>query len=111
MNYINFRTLYLDFLEDSQELSSQIRQRLIREFSASQDEYIAFIRLQEINELIRHDLSKIRPQNRIQLLKSYDERYIRYILNYQKTYRLSNVQIALEFKLSRNTIARWRKKY
>jgi len=43
--------------------------------------------------------------------KSYDELSINKILNYQKQYRLNNTQLANHFKLSRNTVAGWKKKY
>ncbi|SEW47279.1 hypothetical protein SAMN05421841_3482 [Chryseobacterium wanjuense] len=41
--------------------------------------------------------------------KSYDEATINTILNYQKKHHLNNSEVSRHFKLSRNTIARWRK--
>lgn len=41
--------------------------------------------------------------------RSYDKSAILDILNYQKKNNLNNTQIALHFKLSRNSIARWKK--
>lgn len=43
--------------------------------------------------------------------KSYDEDSILELLHYQRQYDMSNTQLALEFKLSRNTVARWKKIY
>lgn len=43
--------------------------------------------------------------------KSYDEDSILEMLRYQKKCNINNTQLALEFKLSRNTVARWRKVY
>ena len=40
--------------------------------------------------------------------RSYKPSSIKYILNYQKKNNLNNTQLALHFKLSRNTIAKWR---
>lgn len=43
--------------------------------------------------------------------KSYDEQSILEMLKYQKEKKLNNSQLALHFKLSRNTVAAWKKKY
>ncbi|NML71784.1 helix-turn-helix domain-containing protein [Chryseobacterium sp. RP-3-3] len=43
--------------------------------------------------------------------RSYDEDSILELLHYQIKYDMSNTQLALEFKLSRNTVARWKKIY
>ncbi|WP_294207242.1 helix-turn-helix domain-containing protein [uncultured Chryseobacterium sp.] len=44
-----------------------------------------------------------------QKLKSYDKKTIFEILDYQKKNRLNNSQLAKHFKLSRNTVAKWKK--
>ncbi|NML69137.1 helix-turn-helix domain-containing protein [Chryseobacterium sp. RP-3-3] len=44
-----------------------------------------------------------------QMLRSYDQSAILEILDYQKANKLNNTQLALEFKLSRNSISKWKK--
>ncbi|WP_294240876.1 MULTISPECIES: helix-turn-helix domain-containing protein [Chryseobacterium] len=44
-----------------------------------------------------------------QKLKSYDKRAILQILDHQKKHRLNNSQLSRHFKLSRNTVAKWKK--
>lgn len=44
-----------------------------------------------------------------QKFRSYKEIDILKILDYQKKNRLNNTQVANHFKLSRNTISRWKK--
>jgi len=46
-----------------------------------------------------------------QMHRAYNEQVILQILNYQKRNNLNNTQLALHFKLSRNTVAKWRKLY
>lgn len=41
--------------------------------------------------------------------KAYDEKTIMQILLHQKKNKLNNLQLAKHFKLSRNTVAKWRK--
>lgn len=41
--------------------------------------------------------------------RSYDVYSIRKILNYQKKEKLNNSEVSRKFKLSRNTIAKWKK--
>ncbi|MGE8555174.1 MAG: helix-turn-helix domain-containing protein [Chryseobacterium jejuense] len=43
-----------------------------------------------------------------QRLRSYDEESILQILRYQKKNGLSNLQISNDFKISRNTITKWK---
>ena len=43
-----------------------------------------------------------------QKLKSYDKKAIFQMLDYQKKHRLNNTQLARHFKLSRNTVAKWK---
>lgn len=43
--------------------------------------------------------------------KSYDEEAIITILQYQEKENLNNTQVANHFKLSRNTVAKWKKQY
>ena len=41
--------------------------------------------------------------------RAYDEATINKILAYQKKHKLNDTQVALHFKLSRNSIAKWKK--
>jgi dephospho-CoA kinase len=41
--------------------------------------------------------------------RSYQKSCIIQILKYQKTNKLNNTQLAFHFKLSRNTVAKWKK--
>lgn len=46
-----------------------------------------------------------------QRFRSYSSSDIFKILKYQKESKLNNYQLALHFKLSRNTVAKWRKSF
>ncbi|MGG5210981.1 helix-turn-helix domain-containing protein [Chryseobacterium sp. MIQD13] len=46
-----------------------------------------------------------------QKYKAYDESTITYILDYQQKNKLNNIQLANYFKLSRNTVTKWRKTF
>ncbi|MGE8431539.1 helix-turn-helix domain-containing protein [Chryseobacterium joostei] len=43
--------------------------------------------------------------------KAYDKKTIIEILKYQENHRLSNIQTALHFELSRNTVAKWKQQF
>ena len=49
--------------------------------------------------------------NSNQRYRSYGKSDILKILDYQKKYRINNSQLANHFKISRNTIAKWRKMF
>jgi len=46
-----------------------------------------------------------------QKLRSYDESTILKILAYQRKNKLNNSQLAIHFKMSRNTVTKWKKLY
>lgn len=46
-----------------------------------------------------------------QKYRSYSKSDVLQILDYQKKYSLNNTQLALHFRLSRNTIAKWRQQF
>lgn len=46
-----------------------------------------------------------------QRLRSYDDQSIIKILEYQKKYKLNNTQLSNHYKLSRNTIAKWKNRF
>jgi len=62
--------------------------------------------IHEVITNIKSDKEKIRDN---QKLKSYDKNTILQILDYQKKHHLNNTELALHFKLSRNTVAKWKK--
>jgi hypothetical protein len=46
-----------------------------------------------------------------QRLRSYNTEAILEILEYQKKYSLNNSQLAIHFRLSRNTVTRWKRNF
>lgn len=61
-----------------------------------------------LNEILFKQTKEINEIN--QKYRSYDEDTIKQILNYQVKQGLNNTQLANHFKISRNTIASWKKK-
>ncbi|BAP31239.1 uncharacterized protein CHSO_2202 [Chryseobacterium sp. StRB126] len=67
------------------------------------------------NELLALDILKLNTiifgnsEKRNSQYRSYKRTDIMRILDYQKENNLNNTQLALRFKLSRNTIGKWRK--
>lgn len=59
--------------------------------------------------LFRTTQKDTRSEN--QKIRSYDKATVLKILRYQKHYNLNNSEAARHFKMSRNTIALWKKLY
>ena len=110
MNYINYYALYSDFLEDSGSVFPvYIRRLLSGTLEKQRGSHMSYKTLWRINKIIcyycleRRSISTTSGQ-----LKSYDEDFIRHILDHQKSHGLSNSQTSNMFELSRNTLSRWR---
>lgn len=61
-----------------------------------------FLDVLEINNILK-------PNKTDQNLKSYDKSTILKILDYQKKNNLNNTELAIKFKMSRNTVGKWKK--
>ncbi|AZA81629.1 transposase [Chryseobacterium lactis] len=61
----------------------------------------------KFNQLIFDNPDQLVELNN-QRLRSYDEKSIKEILVYQKKHKLTNSHVSNHFKISRNTIARWK---
>jgi len=73
--------------------------------------YLTEFDVLELNKIIFGDsLSKNKLSNNTRY-RSYDTSTILKILDYQKANNLSNVRVAKHFGLSRNTIAKWKKRF
>lgn len=70
-------------------------------------EYMSILDVIKLNRLLFETDNEIANQK----LRSYDKRTVLEILHYQKENKLNNIQTAVHFKLSRNTITRWKKSF
>lgn len=69
---------------------------------------LSYLDIIELNNII-FGLSNIENESFSRKHRSYDKSAIFYILDYQKKHNLNNSQVAKEFKMSRNTINKWKK--
>ena len=80
------------------------------------DEFVSVLSKKQLTFLdvieLNHRLFGCTKSNELsQKLRSYNKKAILDILDYQKKQNLTNSQIAMHFKMSRNTISKWRKIY
>lgn len=101
-NLPDYKTIYLDILH------KKFPQKIKECSSLLQKETLSTIDIIELNKKIFGPADK-ETQAENQKHRSYHKSDIFYILDYQKKHRLNNSQLANHFKLSRNTVAKWRK--
>ncbi|RLJ33831.1 hypothetical protein CLU97_3319 [Chryseobacterium sp. 7] len=70
-------------------------------------EYMSILDVITLNKLLFETDNEITNQK----LRSYDKKTVLEILSYQKKNKLNNIQTAMHFKLSRNTITKWKKSF
>lgn len=63
-----------------------------------------------LNQLVFNS-NKKNQQAQNSKYRSYTKTDVLRILEYQKKHNLNNIELAREFKMSRNTIAKWKKTY
>lgn len=94
----DYKRIYHDFIESKcPDKLKYVKQYLSKEKMSLSD-------VLKINDIIFFDRLS---QN--QKFKSYDKQTIFEILDYQKKHKLNNSQLAKHFKLSRNTVTKWKR--
>ncbi|WP_076597930.1 MULTISPECIES: transposase [unclassified Chryseobacterium] len=94
----DYKRIYHDFIESKcPDKLKYVKRYLSKEIMSLSD-------ILKVNNIIFYD-----RLSENQKFKSYDKQTIFEILDYQKRYKLSNSQLARHFKLSRNTIAKWKR--
>lgn len=101
LTYPNYHKIYTDIINSKYPEKKEICKHFMEKKELSALDVI------KINELIFSGIGfsceKVNHK-----FRSYDGSSILEILNYQKKYNLNNTETALHFKLSRNTIAKWK---
>lgn len=97
--YPNYNRIYKDLIE-----LKYPEKKIICEVFL-QKKVLSALDVIKLNHLLFSDESDSFNQK----LRSYDEKAILEILLYQKINALNNMEVASHFKLSRNTIAKWKR--
>ncbi len=98
----NYKRIYTDLIE-----------RWYPELAEECDFFLQKERLEvldviHLNDILFKQKKEINVLN--QKYRSYDKETILWILNYQIKHGMNNTQLANHFKISRNTVASWKKK-
>lgn len=104
INTPNYKKIYIDILDKKYPQKISICQRILNKKTLSTMDIIT------LNKIIFGEQDK-EAMTFNQRHRAYCEKAIIEILEYQKEYHLNNTQIALKFKMSRNSLAKWKKKY
>ncbi len=104
MTRINYETLYMDMLNDLYPDKLPVCQGILNK------KRLSIVDILELNRLI--SVEKNGKNSRFnQKFRSYSKEDILLILDYQKKNKLNNSQLANHFKLSRNSVAKWKKMF
>ncbi|UTX49031.1 helix-turn-helix domain-containing protein [Chryseobacterium sp. MA9] len=97
--YPNYRRIYIDFIK------LKYPEKEFKCKALLEKKVLSALDVIKLNSILFSDES----ENFNQKLRSYDETAILEILLYQKINALNNTEAASHFKLSRNTIAKWKR--
>lgn len=98
----NYTRIYLDLIKYKN------KENLVSEALVEKIKNIKFVNdvLEIEKELFKNDNLEYN-----QKLKCYDETTVKGFLRYQKANNMTNVELSDQYKISRNTIAKWKKIY
>lgn len=98
----NYKQIYLDMISKKYPDKIELCHSLFVKNQCSTLDIV------KINQILCGSLSKS-TKDFSQKHRSYDRNSILEILHYQKKNQLNNSQLATHFKLSRNTVTKWKK--
>lgn len=98
----NYQKIYTDIVNMKYPEKMEDCERLLRKDQLNVQD------IMEINKKI-FGITDVKTETFNQRHKNYSKSDVVRILDYQKKNRLNNSQVALHFKLSRNTIAKWKR--
>lgn len=104
MRQINYKKIYHDIL------LMKFPEKIEHCVSILNKNELSMLDVMDLNQKI-FGISDKQTDEFNQRHKSYDKETILQILEYQILNKLNNSELALHFKLSRNTITKWRKNY
>lgn len=106
---INYERLYCDFIDELESCTEHAKGILKREVSHLLNGPFSYKHLYKINAMIYASMG-INKENTTGVgINAYDKAYVTEILSYQKRFNLSNLEVSSKFKISRNTIAKWKR--
>ena len=100
----NYKQIYMDILSKKYPHKKDECEKLLEKKSLSALDVI------ELNKKI-FGAGNQQSKKFNQSQRSYNRSDIFHILDYQKKHKLSNIQLAAHFNLSRNTITKWKKMF
>ena len=95
----NYKRIYNDLLSEKYPEKKEKCTKLLSK------KHLSFVDIIRLNELIFGKSNEVFNQQ----YRSYDKKTISEILEYQKKNNLNNTQLASHFKMSRNTVTKWKK--
>ncbi|GEN75635.1 helix-turn-helix domain-containing protein [Chryseobacterium hagamense] len=102
-NVPNYKKIYSDMISMKYPEKALFCQKLLKKNSINIMDVIS------LNSIINENNSDLFSTN--QRLKSYDQPTILKMLDYQKKHALNNIQLAKHFKISRNSVTKWKKMF
>lgn len=100
----NYKRIYADLIQKKHPEKEAVCKSILKK------EKLSVLDIIKINQIIFGNSSKGAEADN-QKHRSYNQSAIVEILKYQKKNNLNNSQLAIHFKLSRNTVAKWKKMY
>lgn len=106
---ISYKTLYLDFIQESSGLNVDIKEVVCKMIDQWSEEHVDIENLYAVNKLIKDNMTNVFKNIKYQQLNVYDESFMANVFRYQKCNQLSDLSISHQFQMSRNTISKWKK--
>lgn len=100
----NYKLIYSDILNEKFPEKKVLCKTLLAK------ENLSVLEIIKLNKIIFNDSNKMTNKFN-QSQRSYQKSDILKILDYQKKHHLNNTTLSNHFKISRNTIARWKKMF
>ena len=100
----NYKLIFADILEKKYPEKTKNCEEILHKDNLSTLDILA------LNQII-FGITDKQSEEKKQKHRSYKKTDVFHILDYQKKYKLNNSNLAKHFKISRNTVSKWRKMF
>ena len=107
---VNYKLLYIDFIKENKTIPQSLKRELLDHINQWSSCNISYAELYNVEARLKSGNAGYKDQSNVHL-KSYDKQFIQQVLKDQEKNNLSNRLLSFKYKLSRNTVSRWRKTY
>lgn len=103
-----FKSIYTDLINEMVFKENAVKSKLLNKVKDLEENNLSYEKISSINSVIKNQNLYNYDELKYSQLMAYDVNFVKKVLQEQKLYNLSDVEISNKYKMSRNTVRKWK---